>query len=46
MRDFASFADVNRHSRGSLSPYLKILSNISAMNDCARNIKSLHNCPY
>ena len=41
MRDLASFADVNRHSPGSLKPYLEILSNISVMNDCARNIKSL-----
>ena len=46
MRDLASFADVNRHNQGSLTPYLEILSNISVMNDCPRNLKSFHNCRY
>ena len=46
MRDFASFADVNRHDQGRLTPYLEILSNISVTNDCAKNLKSLHNYRY
>ena len=46
MRDLASFADVNRHNQGSLTPYLEILSNISVTNDCAKNLKSLHNYRY
>ena len=33
MPDLASFADVNRHIQGSLTPYLEILLNISVMND-------------
>ena len=46
MRDLASFADVNLHNQGSLTTYLEKLWNISVMNDCARNLKSLHNCRY
>ena len=38
MRDLPSFADVNRHNQGSLTPHLEILSNILVMNDCARNL--------
>ena len=43
MRDLASFADVNRPIQGSLTPYLEILSNISVINDCGRNLKAMHN---
>ena len=42
MRDLASFADVNRHIQGSLTPYQEILSNISVINDCGRNLKAMH----
>ena len=42
MRDLTSFADVNLHNQGSLTPYLEILSNISVINDCGRNVKALH----
>ena len=43
MRDLASFADVNCHIQGSLTPYLEILSNISVINDYGRNLKAMHN---
>ena len=43
MRHLASFADVNRHIQGSLTPYLEILSNISVINDCGRNFKAMYN---
>ena len=43
MCDLPSFADVNRHNQGSLTPYLEILSNISVMNDCGRNLKAMYN---